>query len=95
MSSTLSKLTQHASIAANAAETEWRVMHLTEVVALAEEAIERAVADMRGDGCSWAKIGVALGVSKQAAQQRYGRASGDLMVAQRDVADGVGVEQCP
>lgn len=42
-------------------------------------AVERdlppAVAKARADGWSWAVIGEMLGVSKQAAQQRYGRAA--------------------
>lgn len=35
--------------------------------------VEQAVVDMRVDGATWEEVGNALGVSKQAAQQRYGR----------------------
>lgn len=34
--------------------------------------VEEAVAAARGAGRSWAQIGLVLGVTKQAAQQRYG-----------------------
>lgn len=38
----------------------------------AEDAIESEIASARREGMSWAKIGLALGVSAQAAWQRYG-----------------------
>jgi hypothetical protein len=38
-----------------------------------EDAEKWAVAEMRADDVSWTEIGVALGVSKQAAQQRFGK----------------------
>jgi hypothetical protein len=38
-----------------------------------EQSIRLQVATARDAGASWAEIGRALGVSKQAAQQRYGR----------------------
>jgi len=34
--------------------------------------LEQAVTDMREDGHTWHEIGTALGVTRQAAQQRYG-----------------------
>lgn len=37
-----------------------------------ESAIAKAVERAREDGYSWSQIGTALGVSKQAAQQKYG-----------------------
>lgn len=37
--------------------------------------LERTVADHRAAGLSWSTIGLLLGVSKQAAQKRYGRPS--------------------
>jgi len=37
-----------------------------------ETAIRHAVIGLRGFGYSWAEIGARLGVSKQAAQQRWG-----------------------
>lgn len=48
---------------------------ITSLVATMEE-VERTLAGAidraRHDGYSWSQIGTALGVSKQAAQQRYG-----------------------
>jgi hypothetical protein len=38
----------------------------------AEDAVEDAVQKARDEGASWSEIGVALGVTRQAAQQRYG-----------------------
>lgn len=38
----------------------------------AEDAIESEVACARTEGMSWAKVGLALGTSAQAAWQRYG-----------------------
>jgi hypothetical protein len=38
---------------------------------VADELLDRYVASARADGRSWSEIGVALGVSKQAAQQRF------------------------
>lgn len=43
-------------------------------VAKAETDIERAVAAARANGRSWPRIALVLGISKQAAQQRYGAA---------------------
>lgn len=40
-----------------------------------DEAIARAVAGMRERECSWAYIAQATGTSRQAAQQRWGRAA--------------------
>lgn len=42
-----------------------------ELVALAARLVGRAVDDARAAGCSWADIGEHLGISRQAAQQRY------------------------
>lgn len=39
---------------------------------LAVQQQERLVRTLREDGCPWSVIGTALGVSKQAAQQRFG-----------------------
>jgi hypothetical protein len=39
---------------------------------LGTEVVQRAVAEARAAGRSWARIGEALGVTKQAAQQRFG-----------------------
>jgi hypothetical protein len=42
-----------------------------ELVALAARLVGRAVDDARAAGCSWADIGEHLGISRQAAQQKY------------------------
>lgn len=38
----------------------------------AEDGLRKAVTDARAGGYSWAMIGASLGVSRQAAQQRFG-----------------------
>jgi hypothetical protein len=51
---------------------------LTLMTDLADEidtAISQAVQGLRGFGYSWAEIGSRLGVTRQAAQQRWGRTS--------------------
>ena len=51
---------------------------LTLMTDLADEidtAITQAVQGLRGFGYSWAEIGTRLGVTRQAAQQRWGRTS--------------------
>ena len=40
-----------------------------------DDAISQAVTGLRGFGYSWAEIGSRLGITRQAAQQRWGRAS--------------------
>jgi hypothetical protein len=40
-----------------------------------EDAIFRAVTGLRGFGYSWAEIGARLGITRQAAQQRWGCSS--------------------
>lgn len=44
-------------------------------VNVAEERLHEAVQAARAAGDSWTVIGAALGVSKQAAQQRFGRSA--------------------
>jgi hypothetical protein len=49
---------------------------LADLVALAEDidrAVGEAVRGLRGSGYSWAEIASRLGVTRQAAQQRWGR----------------------
>jgi hypothetical protein len=51
---------------------------LSSMTDLADEidtAIAQAVTGLRGYGYSWAEIGTRLGVTRQAAQQRWGRTS--------------------
>ena len=38
-----------------------------------DDAIAQAVTGLRGSGYSWAEIGSRLGITRQAAQQRWGR----------------------
>ncbi|WP_435151034.1 hypothetical protein [Micromonospora aurantiaca (nom. illeg.)] len=47
--------------------------HLVALSANLDEAIGEAVVGLRAFGYSWAEIGTRLGISKQAAQQRWGR----------------------
>lgn len=50
--------------------------HMSSIVdaqAVLEQMQADAVEIARGDGISWAMIGFALGTSKQAAQQKYGK----------------------
>ena len=42
-----------------------------ELRGVGEEVLDRFVAEARAANCSWSEIGAALGVSKQAAQQRF------------------------
>src|ERR671917_2046432 len=42
-----------------------------ELVALGEKLLDHFVQEARAAGCSWSQIGTALGVTKQAAQQRH------------------------
>lgn len=56
---------------AQADEPELR--QLVELVRELESAIDYAISGMRENGSSWTQIGFALGVSRQAAQMKYGR----------------------
>jgi hypothetical protein len=46
---------------------------LAEIAAAADQAMRVAVSVMRERGLSWALIGDQLGITRQAAQQRFGR----------------------
>ena len=48
---------------------------MTDLAAEIDTAISQAVAGLRAFGYSWAEIGSRLGVTRQAAQQRWGRVS--------------------
>ena len=45
---------------------------MTELATELDEAITQAVTGLRNAGYSWAEIAVRLGVTRQAAQQRWG-----------------------
>lgn len=42
-------------------------------LAAAESAVNQAVKLARRDGASWSQVGDAIGITRQAAQQRFGR----------------------
>lgn len=50
-----------------------RIVRAREAVEQADAELRDAVAQARADGDSWAAIGAALGVTRQAAYQRFGR----------------------
>lgn len=50
---------------------------LIELSASVDEAITNAVKGLRAFGYSWTEIGVRVGMSRQAAQQRWGKAIPD------------------
>jgi hypothetical protein len=52
-----------------------RIMDSNEAIATANQGLHDAVATARAAGFSWGTIGMALGITKQAAQQRFGNAS--------------------
>lgn len=53
---------------------EARLLDAAAIRAAADEVIEMRVIQARDEGLSWAKIGEALGISKQAAAKRWGKA---------------------
>lgn len=62
---------------------------LVDVARSLDEAITEAVAGMRANGFSWGQIAGPLGITRQAAQQRYGAAVADLGTApSREVLGG-------
>ena len=48
---------------------------MTDLADEIDSAIGQAVTGLRGFGYSWAEIGSRLGITRQAAQQRWGRTS--------------------
>ena len=49
-----------------------RIGHAKHALGEAEDELRAAVAASRASGRSWGHIGIVLGISKQAAQQRFG-----------------------
>lgn len=56
-------------------EVEVRLRFLAELLAVGDGALDALVAEARLQGLTWSQVGDTLGVSKQAAQQRFGRAA--------------------
>jgi hypothetical protein len=59
------------------------IADMTAAVGELEDAMRQAVAGLRGKGYSWAEIAARLGVTRQAAQQRWSGSSRDLPDAHR------------
>lgn len=58
-------------------EHMWQRLHSARAARVGAEALEaELVREARESGESWASIGDALGITKQAAQQRYGQRAG-------------------
>lgn len=53
---------------------------------IAKTVLDKAIANARDYGVSWATIGQGLGITKQAAQQRYGKAPALAKLAEPDLA---------
>lgn len=56
-------------------EVDVRLRFLSELLAIGEGQLDNLVADARLQGRTWAQIGDALGMTKQGAWQRFGRAA--------------------
>lgn len=54
---------------------ERRLEHATAAIVQLLDAQAIAVAQMRADSRSWTEVGAALGLTKQAAQSRFGKSS--------------------
>ncbi len=65
-----------ADQAAARGDAESMIVHAGFLVAYAEAMVEGAVEAARTTGTSWREIGDVLGVTKQAAQQRFGATPG-------------------
>jgi hypothetical protein len=50
-----------------------QIIAASKALADAEDGLRKAVADARAAGYSWAMVGASLGISRQAAQQRFGQ----------------------
>ena len=79
---------QHAVSNAPLERLEAAVSVVDELRGVGEEVLDRFVAEARAANCSWSEVGAALGVSKQAAQQRF-PAGGPLTSWPEGVTDAV------
>jgi hypothetical protein len=61
-----------ATTRAHDATSHREIVAASKALSDAEDRLRRAVADARAAGYSWAMVGASLGVSRQAAQQRFG-----------------------
>lgn len=61
-----------AATTAHDASYHRRIIAASKALADAEEELHQAVAAARAAGYSWAMVGASLGVTRQAAQQRFG-----------------------
>lgn len=57
---------------------DYDLAEMADVMVEMENAMQAAVDGQRERGASWATIGSAFGITRQAAQQRFGRASNRL-----------------
>jgi hypothetical protein len=67
------EIRSNASVLGLAREDLGELHGLAALATLVFDLIADTVADARKDGHSWAQIGEAIGMTRQAAQQRYGR----------------------
>jgi hypothetical protein len=63
----------HASVLGLMREDLGELHGLAALATLVDDLLVDSVADARIDGYSWAQIGEAAGMTRQAAQQRYGK----------------------
>ncbi len=61
-----------------------RILHARQALDDAEDGLRTAVTDARAAGYSWAMIGASLGVSRQAAQQRFGEVREPAATSERE-----------
>lgn len=53
-----------------------------------EQRLAGAVAGARAEGASWAQIGASLGITRQAAQQKYGKKAGNNQLTGQETIEG-------
>jgi hypothetical protein len=57
------------------------LMCMVEAVKAVDDAMVEAIVNLRNNGFSWADIAVGLGTTRQAAQQRFGKAVAEKQAA--------------